>query len=143
MQTHCPFCSLEDFKSQLIHEFEHVYWIAAKNQYYEGYSILVSKSHVREWCDVPDDIAFVIHNNIRLVTRKIQEKFQPRKINIASFGNVVEHLHWHIVPRYSTDPDYLKAPDLGKPASLTAEKLAHLKRMLMSDALLRAEHGER
>ncbi len=130
MKTDCNFCSLEDFKSQIIHEFEHAYWIAAKNQYYEGYSILVSKQHVREWCDVPENVALEIHHNIRLVAKKIQGKFQPHKINIASFGNVVEHLHWHIVPRYLSDPNHLQAPDLGMPASLTIEKLKYLKRLL-------------
>jgi diadenosine tetraphosphate (Ap4A) HIT family hydrolase len=25
-------------------------------------------------------------------------------MNIASLGNVVPHLHWHIIPRYRGDP---------------------------------------
>jgi diadenosine tetraphosphate (Ap4A) HIT family hydrolase len=29
---------------------------------------------------------------------------QPNHINIASLGNVMPHLHWHIIPRYQTDP---------------------------------------
>ena len=28
---------------------------------------------------------------------------QPHKINLASLGNVVPHLHWHVIPRYSDD----------------------------------------
>jgi len=29
---------------------------------------------------------------------------QPTKINLASLGNQVPHLHWHIIPRYEDDP---------------------------------------
>ena len=29
---------------------------------------------------------------------------KPDHVNVASLGNVVPHLHWHIVPRYRTDP---------------------------------------
>jgi len=28
---------------------------------------------------------------------------QPDKINLASFGNMVPHLHWHVIPRYAGD----------------------------------------
>ena len=29
---------------------------------------------------------------------------QPDHVNIESLGNVVPHLHWHIIPRYVGDP---------------------------------------
>ena len=28
---------------------------------------------------------------------------QPDKINLASFGNMVPHLHWHVIPRFKDD----------------------------------------
>lgn len=31
---------------------------------------------------------------------------KPDKINHASFGNLVAHLHWHIVPRWQDDPHW-------------------------------------
>ena len=33
-------------------------------------------------------------------------KFKPDKVNIASFGNMVPHLHWHIIPRFEVDRHY-------------------------------------
>lgn len=33
----------------------------------------------------------------------VREVMQPDKINLASFGNVVPHLHWHVIPRYTDD----------------------------------------
>lgn len=30
----------------------------------------------------------------------------PDKINLAEFGNMVPHLHWHIIPRYTDDSHF-------------------------------------
>lgn len=30
----------------------------------------------------------------------------PDKINLASFGNQVPHLHWHVIPRFRDDPHF-------------------------------------
>jgi len=126
----CPFCDAKNFTAQLIHEFEHAYWVAAHNQYYQGYCLLIAKQHLREWHEVPENIALALHNNLRQVASKIHEAFAPHKINLASFGNAVEHLHWHIVPRYLSDPDHLQAPNLTMPASLTPEMFEQLKQQL-------------
>jgi diadenosine tetraphosphate (Ap4A) HIT family hydrolase len=31
---------------------------------------------------------------------------QPDKINLASLGNVVPHLHWHVIPRFADDAHF-------------------------------------
>lgn len=30
----------------------------------------------------------------------------PDHVNIAALGNLVPHLHWHIIPRYRADPHW-------------------------------------
>jgi len=35
--------------------------------------------------------------------RALRRVVQPDKINLASFGNVVPHLHWHVIPRWRDD----------------------------------------
>jgi diadenosine tetraphosphate (Ap4A) HIT family hydrolase len=34
----------------------------------------------------------------------VMRTVQPDHVNLESLGNVVPHLHWHIVPRYRSDP---------------------------------------
>ena len=34
----------------------------------------------------------------------VASAMKPLKINLASLGNEVPHLHWHIIPRYEDDP---------------------------------------
>jgi diadenosine tetraphosphate (Ap4A) HIT family hydrolase len=31
-------------------------------------------------------------------------------MNYASLGNIDEHLHWHVIPRYASDPDHKEHP---------------------------------
>ncbi len=37
------------------------------------------------------------------VETAVAELVQPLKMNLASLGNYVPHLHWHVIPRYADD----------------------------------------
>jgi diadenosine tetraphosphate (Ap4A) HIT family hydrolase len=49
-----------------------------------------------EWASFCADL----HRAETAVVRAVR----PDHINIVSLGNVVPHLHWHIIPRYRADP---------------------------------------
>jgi diadenosine tetraphosphate (Ap4A) HIT family hydrolase len=36
----------------------------------------------------------------------LRQTMNPDKINLASLGNMVPHLHWHVIPRFSDDPHF-------------------------------------
>ncbi|MNC89752.1 hypothetical protein D3C83_57330 [compost metagenome] len=36
----------------------------------------------------------------------LRELLRPDKINLASLGNAVPHLHWHVIPRFRNDPHF-------------------------------------
>ena len=36
----------------------------------------------------------------------LREMMQPAKINLASFGNMVAHLHWHVIARFADDKHF-------------------------------------
>ena len=36
--------------------------------------------------------------------------FQPKKMNYELLGNADNHLHWHLFPRYETDPEPKNMP---------------------------------
>jgi len=40
------------------------------------------------------------------VERVLREKLRPTKINLASLGNMVPHLHWHIIARFDWDSHF-------------------------------------
>lgn len=39
----------------------------------------------------------------------LREVMAPDKINLAALGNVVPHLHWHVIPRFADDPHFPNA----------------------------------
>ncbi|MDQ5920599.1 MAG: hypothetical protein QG673_655 [Pseudomonadota bacterium] len=73
---------------------------------YPGFTRIIANPHVKELTDLSQSDAEEIFSalyNVELAIRKI---YLPDKINIASLGNVVPHLHWHIIPRYINDKHY-------------------------------------
>jgi diadenosine tetraphosphate (Ap4A) HIT family hydrolase len=42
-------------------------------------------------------------NLVCAVERVLLERLQPAKVNLAALGNVVPHLHWHVVARFAWD----------------------------------------
>ncbi len=53
------------------------------------------------------------------VEQALRDMLQPDKINIASLGNAVPHLHWHVIPRFRDDrhfPGAIWAPPMRVPA---------------------------
>lgn len=94
----------------LIHEFENSYLMLGEHQYYRGYCVLVTKSHHKEMSDIPSPEREKIFQDMMTSSRVIQNHFGPKKMNMCSLGNVVEHLHWHFFPRYADDPHFTNPP---------------------------------
>jgi diadenosine tetraphosphate (Ap4A) HIT family hydrolase len=44
----------------------------------------------------------------------LRELMRPDKVNLASFGNMVPHLHWHVIPRFRDDRHFPE-PTWGTP----------------------------
>ncbi len=45
----------------------------------------------------------VIWNTLDLIEKEMLGYFNPAKINIASFGNMLPRVHWHIMARFEND----------------------------------------
>jgi diadenosine tetraphosphate (Ap4A) HIT family hydrolase len=37
------------------------------------------------------------------VEEAVRETMEPDKMNLASLGNMVPHVHWHVIPRFRDD----------------------------------------
>jgi diadenosine tetraphosphate (Ap4A) HIT family hydrolase len=79
--------------------------ILAPDQYYRGYTLVVSKTHAAELYELPDHESAQYFDDMRRVARAIGAAFHPRKMNYEVLGNTVAHLHWHLFPRYDSDPN--------------------------------------
>lgn len=100
----------EGKNSHLIHEFKNSYLVLGDHQFFKGYCVLLLKSHVRELHELPSDQQKELFEELMTSGKVIHEAFKPWKMNYSCYGNQVPHVHWHIFPRYETDPDHLKQP---------------------------------
>jgi diadenosine tetraphosphate (Ap4A) HIT family hydrolase len=47
--------------------------------------------------------------------RAVEKAYKPWKMNVLSLGNGDEHVHWHIYPRYQSDPNHRRDPFFNSP----------------------------
>jgi diadenosine tetraphosphate (Ap4A) HIT family hydrolase len=93
---------------ELVARFQHSYALLGTYQYYAGYCILVSRTHAGELHELADPVRHGFLEEMNRLSRAIAAAFQPRKLNCELLGNQVPHPHWHIIPRYESDPEHLK-----------------------------------
>lgn len=70
---------------------------------YPGFCRVIWKAHVREMSDLEPASQLRLLRVVIAVESTVRELFAPDKINLASFGNMVPHLHWHVIPRWRDD----------------------------------------
>lgn len=77
---------------------------------YPAFYRLVWRAHVRELSDLSADDLSLCMRAVVLIERCLREHLSPAptKINVATLGNVVPHLHWHVVARYVWDAHWPK-----------------------------------
>ena len=71
-----------------------------------GFCRVIHAAHVEEMTQLQAGERAALMEAVFAVERSLIDLLQPDKINLASFGNVVPHLHWHVVPRFRDDPHF-------------------------------------
>ena len=66
----------------------------------------------KEMNEVPRSIRIEIYDLLDLIEKEMIVYYKPTKINIASFGNYLPHVHWHIMARFKED-SYFPEPMWG------------------------------
>ncbi len=77
--------------------------IRVDDPFYPGFCRVIWTDHVREMTDLPEDARHYLMQVVFSVEAVVRQLFSPDKINLASLGNVVPHLHWHVIPRFADD----------------------------------------
>ena len=75
---------------------------------YPGFCRVILNRHVKEMTDLSAAERARLMNRVFAVEAAIQEFVAPDKINLASLGNAVPHLHWHVIPRWRDDRHFPK-----------------------------------
>lgn len=100
----CELCEVDG--GELIVKTEKFRVVLIDDANYPGFCRVIWNAHVKEMTDlaIPDRSAMM--QAVCKVEQAIREVMQPHKINLASLGNMVPHLHWHVIPRYQDDAHF-------------------------------------
>lgn len=77
-----------------------------KEQTYKGRCLVAYKDHVDDLNLLSDDNRNAFMDDVARVTRAMQKLFHPDKINYGAYSDTLEHLHFHLVPKYAGGPDF-------------------------------------
>ena len=102
--TDCPMCSRWEKEPDLqIIELPHSYVTLNRDQFFPGYTLLFTKDHVTELFHLDSTMRNALMEEVSMVAEALFTIFKPTKINYELLGNMVPHIHWHIVPRFSSE----------------------------------------
>lgn len=74
------------------------------DQYFQGYCMLEYKWHVKELFELSEKERAELMTHVCRAAKALQALFSPHKMNYELLGNQVPHIHWHLIPRFNTDP---------------------------------------
>ncbi len=123
----CPICDQINAariyqNPNYVAELQESFVVLADDQYYEGYCILLLKDHEDHLVQLSSERQLRLFNDVIQVARAIQEVFSPARLNYECLGNTLSHIHWHVIPRYTWDPNP-KGPIWGSPKQKRIKEL--------------------
>ena len=77
-----------------------------REQTYRGRCLVAYKDHVDDLNLLSDADRNAFMSDVAKVTRAMQAVFQPEKINYGAYSDTLEHLHFHLIPKYEGGPDW-------------------------------------
>jgi diadenosine tetraphosphate (Ap4A) HIT family hydrolase len=80
--------------------------VAVDEPGYPGFCRVVLNRHVAEMTDLAATERDTLMRTVFAVESSLRAVLAPDKINLASLGNQVPHLHWHVIPRFRDDAHF-------------------------------------
>ncbi len=102
---HCDVCRKKWPSAEYrIAEFAQSIAYLHHDQFFPGWCVLILKHHATELFHLSPEVNAQLLQEVTLLAKVLQQTFNAVKINYALFGNLVPHIHWHIIPRLENDP---------------------------------------
>jgi diadenosine tetraphosphate (Ap4A) HIT family hydrolase len=100
----CELCAAAG--GELLHATERWRVVLVDDANYPGFCRVIWNAHVKEMTDLSVPERNELMAAVWIVEQAVRDVMAPHKINLASFGNMVPHMHWHIIPRYEGDAHF-------------------------------------
>ncbi|MGH9891814.1 MAG: HIT family protein, partial [bacterium] len=113
----CLFCEKpkegDDEKVLIVARSERSFAMLNRYPYNSGHLMVAPFRHVGEFEDVEDAESLDMQRLLQRCVKALKEAMQPDGFNIGTNLGVVagagipDHLHWHVVPRWSGDTNFM------------------------------------
>ena len=113
----CIFCILQsknnDEESFILKRYMHCYVILNRYPYNPGHLLIIPYDHKKYLSELTQETSLEIMDLLNTTTEIVQKEMEPQGINIglnmgkAAGAGIPSHLHWHILPRWLGDTNFL------------------------------------
>jgi len=97
----CELCASDG--GEILWRDRHCRVVAVAEADYPGFCRVVLQRHVKEMTDLAPDERTRPMDAVFATESALRELMRPDKVNLASLGNITQHLHWHVIPRFRDD----------------------------------------
>jgi len=103
--TNCVLCKdeLKPEEGQLIWRGDDCRIILVNDHDLPGFCRVIWNRHVAEMTELTYGERDHLMTLVFAVEEAVRHVMRPDKINIAALGNMVPHMHWHVIPRFRDD----------------------------------------
>jgi histidine triad (HIT) family protein len=106
MTDNCIFCKIAkgEIPSEKMYENDNFFSIPDANQQIEGHALVISKKHFETMLDLPSSLGMELLDCIKQTALKVMKENDDEGFNVVNnnfecAGQVVKHVHFHILPR--------------------------------------------
>jgi ATP adenylyltransferase len=113
----CIFCELpketDDKKNLIVFRSEFCFVIMNKYPYNNGHVLVVPYEHTSDYTALNDQILLDIQKTVQKTIAVIKKVMSPQAMNIGlnlgrtAGAGIDQHLHYHIVPRWDGDTNFM------------------------------------
>ncbi len=101
---HCELCQQDG--GILVVTTEKLRVVRVDDPDYPGFYRVIWNDHVAEFTDLAPADHVPCLGAVAIVETLVRQHLKPTKVNLASLGNVVPHLHWHVIARFADDKHF-------------------------------------
>jgi diadenosine tetraphosphate (Ap4A) HIT family hydrolase len=103
--TDCPLCATDGGLLLLKTPLWRLVRVTDTPAHPAFYRVILSR-HGAEMSELSRDERVALMEAVNTVETVMRQVLRPTKINLASLGNVVPHLHWHVIARFADDAQW-------------------------------------
>jgi len=100
----CEFCKINE--ETLIKKFNYWTILLNYNQYYLGTCLIILNRHLEDFTEINEEERIELFDVMKKLREVIIDLFGANKFNYYVAGNIVPHLHMHLIPRYNHEVEF-------------------------------------